>query len=289
MGIPKMTKFVKMDESGPAYKGGNFVMFGLMIDAVDFLRIDSSFRKIFSGIATEYSLQKDEFKSKNINRMHLKQKEEILTKICDTILAEDIRIFGIAISMEKYDKDEIKKRMRYDETKKRMRNIDEPNHWTMCSIYNCAMIQKWIERKEKKSCYTVVFSDDHSSVFNVARMLHEYAPWFDGLYQKQRDSRNDENRFDRIMDKTVFPEESQNSPIIQAVDAVCHIYRRNLDLLDEEYQNKSHKERKRMDNESKLYKRLVEVLEARRERIDNPPDTECVDYFQSIKCSNWAL
>ena len=280
-----MAKLVKMDESGPTREGSDFVMFGLMIDAADFVRTDSILRDMFCSIDSEYGINKGEFKSEYISGMNIEKKQKILARICDIILSEEMTIFGIAISTEYHQK---------DKTLKKRNDIPDLNYWTLCSIYNCAMVQKWIEREEgKNSCYAIMFSDYYKSIRRTAVVLHKNAPWFDGLYQRQQASLTDASRFDRIMDRTVFPEDSQNSPIVQAADAVCHIYRRYLDILDEKL-DKNYKYmdcdgRKSWENERKVYKDLVDILDSRREYIGTPPDTECVDYFRSIKSKNWAL
>ena len=260
-------------------------MFGLMIDAADFVRTDSTLRKMFSSIDSGYGINKGEFKSEYISDINIEEKQKILTRICDVILSEEMTIFGIAISIKCYQK---------DKTTKKASNISDLNHWTLCSIYNCAMVQKWIEREEdESSCYAIMFSDYYKSNRRTAVVLHKNAPWFDGLYQRQQASLTNAGRFDRIMDRTVFIEDSQNSPIVQAADAVCHIYRRYLDILDEKL-DKNYKYmdcdgRKSWENEHKVYKDLVDILDSRREYIGTPPDTECVDYFRSIKSKNWDL
>lgn len=280
-----MIKLVKMDESGPAYKGGNFVMFGLMIDAADFVRTDSVLGEVFSSIASEYKLDDDEFKSKYIVDMNIEEKQKILTRICNKILSEEMTIFGVAIST-KYHQE--------DKTLKKENDIPDLNYWTLCSIYNCAMVQKWIEREvNSSSCYAIMFSDYYKSIRRTAVVLHKNAPWFDGLYQRTQASLTDARRFDRIMDRTIFPEDSQNSPIVQAADAVCHIYRSYLDILDERldknYKYMDCEGRKSWEDDRKVYKSLVDILDKRREYIGTPPDTECVDYFRSIKSNNWEL
>lgn len=283
-----MTKIVKMDESGPAKKDwvdgmhDNFAMFGLMIDAENFVEMDNKFREIFSLIVRDYKFINNEFHSKNMDK-NISKRRKILSKICNEILSNDIKIFGIVISMKEYKNRNVKKRIKL--------NAPDVNHWILCSIYNCAMIQKWINIKEKDSCRAVVFSDSHSSIKNFRKTLDKFAPWFDGLYQTQRGNIDEEHRFDKIIDRKVFSDRSSDSSIIQAADAVCHIYRNYFDLLEEkkEYKDENCDGYRKWKYEFDVYKCLVEMLEEKRENIGKHVDTNCVEYYETIKCDNWVL
>lgn len=286
-----MTKIVKMDESGPAKKANgsgmhdNFVMFGLMIDAESYVEIDIRFKEILSLIVKDYKFKNNEFHSKNMDK-DISKRKKILSKICDEISLKDIKIFGIVISMKKYENRNVEKMK-----KLKGHNV---NHWILCSIYNCAMIQKWIESKGKDSCRAIVFSDSHSSIKNFRRTLDRSSPWFDGLYQTRRGNIDDEHRFDRILDKKVFSDRSSDSSIIQVADAVCHIYRNYFDLLEEEkeYKDENCDGYRKWKYEYNLYKCLVEMLEEKREKRGHTGkyvDTKCVEYYESIKCDKWTL
>lgn len=284
-----MTKIIKMDESGPANKVGNqgkhdsYAMFGLMIDAEDFVEIDTRFKEIFSPVVKKYKFKHNEFQSRKMGAMKKREKREILSKICKEILSNDIKIFGIVISMEQYKKKNTNK----------MRKLDAPrvNEWLICSIYNCAVIQKWIEREEKSSCFAIVFSDHHFAIKNFAEELNKHEHWFDGLYQTKKTPLKHEDRFDRIIDKRVFADRSRNSPVIQAVDVVCHIYRHYFDLLEEgeDYKDENCNSYKKWKYEYNLYKCFFEMLEEKRENIGTTLDTNCVEYYEIIKCDNWVL
>lgn len=283
-----MTKIVKMDESGPAKKAygsgmhDNFVMLGLMIDAEDYVEIDIRFKEIFSLIVKDYKFKNNEFHSKNMDK-NISKRRKILSKICDEILSNDIKVFGIVISMEEYENKNVKKT--------KTLKAPDVSHWILCSIYNCSMIQKWINLKEKGSCRAIVFSDSHSSIKNFRKTLDKFAPWFDGLYQTQRGNIDEEHRFDRIIDKKVFSDRSSDSSIIQAADAVCHIYRHYFDLLEEgkEHKDENHDSYRNWKYEFNLYKCFVAMLEEKREKIGKHVDTNCVEYYETIKCDNWVL
>src|SRR5262249_51543539 len=99
----------------------------------------------------------------------------------------------------------------------------------------CICPAKNAANKKNKGLTVLIFDDNRREVPNFSDALYRADPWYDPIYQtrKKRESAwkeiSEGSRFNQIVN-SAFAIKSHHSSFIQVADAVCNVYRRDLEL-----------------------------------------------------------
>ena len=160
--------------------------------------------------------------------------------------------------------------------------------WTASAMYVSSLIQKKMEGvKGNKGLTVFVMDHNHQCMPSLSDGLYKSDPWYDGLYQvrkrfrgKQKwQERTDTNRFDQIVN-TAFAIKSEHSTLVQVADVISYIYRRYLELQNNE---------EAYEGETDLYNTWVRKLEKNREKIGQTAPCEALEFYKDVAPDGWKL
>lgn len=284
-------KFIYIDESGSRDRnqGDIFVMAGLLIDAFRLRKQTVNFNRLIQGFLHEYPRPKKEIKTKAMingsgdwSKVDAHKRKVFLEAAVDLTIG-CAEIYAIAFSLEKFHI-----------TAQEMREAPPfgTNHWVGAAMFLAAMIQKKMQTLGRNKGHTVVvFDDNKKDLPKVSDCLYQADPWFDALYQrrvKKRVSGKDKMmwlavkpnaRFEQII-SSAFPIKSEHSPFVQTADMISYIYKRHLELVDEE---------EKWPGERNYYNGLVQKLDAKFKKLGLVAPGPCVDFYRRVKHRHWEF
>ena len=280
---------VYTDESESAELDGVLTMFGLMVDTDDLIRIADEFNDILSeylgrqenGRNVELKTRKFMRGKKGIGRDFSEEKRKKFLKVlCNKAASDSKGIFGIVLSLEN-----VKLQRDPRETLS-----ERAIAWHKGGMFVCSIVQKNMQEIGKNGEHAFVIFDGNKKVWRLSENMQKEGKWYDGIYQEIKlDSgtkiwipRNEVDRFDRIVNRTVFSVNSRQSSLVQVSDAICHVYRRHFELMRED-------ENEVFKKEQNFYGGLFDLLEQKRLRIGDIQDTECTRYFRATKHDGFEL
>ena len=279
-------RFLYADETADRERSDVLVVAGIMMAAEDRLAAEAEIKEILSRVFVLHGGQEVELKtSKFMNglggwrRVDAKVRKEIIQDICRCVVASDRSIYGIGISLENLGSEKLR----------RPEHDIEMRGYVAAGMFICSLVQKKMQILEGGNVKATVVFDRGGNIKRINELIKGRNEWYDGLYQvRQTQSkggiwlpRDPEDRFDHIADRSVFDADSKESFLIQAADAVSYIYRRHLELTGGSAE--------RWIGERKFIEGLIDILEPSREKLGDSPNADCVDFYNSIKHSNWEL
>ncbi len=278
-------KFIYVDESGGRDQGDIFTMYGLMVDAYKLRKKTEDFDAKLEAIFSLHPGVRNDFKtSRFINGkggwsdVDPQVRRDLLTGLCELAIDNGGKIFGIALSYQKFD----------SALAGAQGCPFGGSYWLSAAMFTCSLVQKKMQSVEKSKGLTVVIMDDNKfEMPKLTEALNKPSEWYDGLYQVQGTKRGQtvwfprtkSDRFDQIIN-TAFAIKSDHSSLVQVADAISYVYRRHLELLAGQ---------EAWPGEKQYYAGLVAMLERQRERIGRCPDAPSVRFFNEAKHEGWKL
>ena len=278
-------KFIYVDESGARDQSDVFVMCGLMVDAYKLRKKTQVFDEMLEDIFAKHPGKREDFKtSRFINgkggwrQVGADDRKKFLRKVCELAVDGGGKTFGVALSFDAFDA-------------AAARDFDQPfgkNHWLGSAVFTACLVQKKMQVIKSSKGLTVVIMDDNKQEMpQLSDELYKGNRWYDGLYQvrgKKRgknvwSERSKKDRFDQIIN-TAFAIKSDHSSMVQVADAICYVYRRNLELVSAEEVWKG---------ERNYYGELFSIVEGSREKIGRCPNAACVNFYKAAKHEEWEL
>ena len=272
-------KFCYVDESGDKPQSDVFVMTGVLVDAYKLRKHTARFDQLIADFLAKHPGAPTELKTTAaINgeggwrQVNPAERKQFISKICD-LAAECATIFPIALSFQAFEK--AAKEQGFTAT-----------YWIAAAMFVAAFVQRKMQPiKKNKGLTVLIFDDNRREVPNFSDALYRADPWYDPIYQtrKKRESAwkeiSEGTRFNQIVN-SAFAIKSHHSSFIQVADAVCYVYRRDLEL-------KSDKEA--WAGEKEYFAGLVSKLERQRERLGQNPGGPCIDFYEAARHKHWAL
>ena len=278
-------KFIYIDESGSRDQGDVFVTCGLMVDAYKLRRKTAEFDARLEAILARHPGVRPELKTKRFINGHrgwrhvdAQERKDFLTDVCRLAASNGGKVYGIALSYVALDA----------ATEANHGHPFGDSYWLAGALFTGCLVQKKMQMVRNSKGLTVVIMDDNKAEMPAfSDSLYEADPWFDGLYQQQRqwrgrlrwEPRTAKDRFDQIIN-TAFAIKSNHSSLVQVADAISYAYRRHLELTDEE---------EAWPGEQAYYRSLVDILEPQREKLGRCPDASCRAFFWAAKHPEWEL
>ena len=278
-------KFAYIDESGSSEEGDVFVMAGLLIDAYRLPKYTSRFDQELAAFLVKHPGAPSELKTKAFingrggwKTVSADSRKQFLSDMC-ALAAEVSSIYGFGMSFERF------KAACASGT---YATPCATNYWALAGMFVSGLIQKTMQGKSNNKGLTVlIFDDNKAHMPKVSDGLYLADPWFDALYQRRKkvngksqwSALKQPQRFDHIIN-TAFAIKSQHSSLVQVADAVSYVYRRHLELATQP---------EAYAGEQAFYADLVAGLETRRARLGRTPDAECIDFYNAVKHTAWAL
>lgn len=278
-------KFIYVDESGARDQGDVFIMCGLMVDAYKLRKKTEDFDHMLAAMFARHPGTRNDLKtSRFINggggwrNVPADERKNFLTDLCNLAVDNGGKIFGIGMSFAAFDA-------------AIAAGHGHPfgnNYWLAGATFTACLVQKRMQGVKNSKGLTVVIMDDNKAGMpSLSETIHQADPWFDSLYQVQTkrrgktiwDTRNDNDRFDHIVD-TAFAVKSDHSSLVQVADAICYVYRRYIELKTVA---------EAWVGEQAYYAGLVQRLERSREKIGRIPDLPSVRFFEQAKHGEWEL
>ena len=280
---------VYTDESESDELDGVLTMFGLMVDTDDLIRVADEFNDILSGYLgmqengrnVELKTRKFMRGKKGIGRDFNEEKRKgILEELCTKAVSDSQGIFGIVLSLEK-----VKSQKDTRET-----SSERAIAWHKGGMFVCSIVQKNMQEIGKSGEHAFVIFDGNNKVWRLSKNMQEESKWYDGIYQELKLEsgmkiwipRSEVDRFDRIVNRTVFSVNSRQSSLVQVSDAICHVYRRHFELMREN-------EDEVFEKEKNFYGGLFKVLEQKRLRVGDIQNTDCIRYFNATRHEKFEL
>ena len=278
-------KFIYIDESGARDQSDVFVTCGLMVDAYKLRRKTVEFDSRLEAILARHPGARPELKTKRFinglrgwQHVDAQERKDFLTDVCRLAVSNGGKVYGIALSYAALDA---------------AIGADHGppfgnSYWLAGALYTGCLVQKKMQTVRNSKGLTVVIMDDNKAEMPAfSDSLYDADPWFDGLYQQQRqwrgrlrwEPRTANDRFDQIIN-TAFAIKSNHSSLVQVADAMSYVYRRHLELTDEE---------EAWPGEQAYYRSLVDILEPQREKLGRCPDAPCRTFFRAAKHAEWEL
>lgn len=279
-------RFFFADETADRQRSDVMVMAGIMTAAEDLHAAEAEIKEILSRVFMLHGGQNLELKTSRFmsglggwRHVDPEIKKEVLQDICKCVTACDRSIYGIGISL---------KSLRSEKFKRSNQDIDT-REYVAAGMFICSLIQKKLQVLKGGNVRATVMFDEGGNIKRINELIKGRSEWYDGLYQvRQAQSkggiwlpRDSEDRFDHIADRSVFCADSKKALLIQAADAVSYIYRRHLELMDDSTEG--------WPGEHSTIESLINILEPNREKLGDTPDSDCVDFYNSIKHPNWEL
>ncbi len=278
-------KFIYIDESGSRGDGDVFVMCGLMVDAYKLRKKTADFDQMLGDFLAKHPGAGTELKTSLFingkggwSKIPAQERKDFLTDVCRLAVSNGGKLFGIGLSFEAHD---AAKDAGHG-------HVCGESHWLASGMFTAALVQKKMQGVSNSKGLTVVIMDDNKvEMPKLSDGLYDADPWYDALYLERKTKnkkkvwvpRKGSNRFDQIVN-TAFAIKSDHSSLVQVADAICYVYRRHLELHDED---------EAYDGEQEFYQGLVEILEPQRERLGNAPNEPCVRFYKAACHPGWAI
>ena len=185
------------------------------------------------------------------------ERKEFLAEVCRLSVAQGSRIFGIALSVDRFS---TAVSSGFESP------FVRPDYWLASAMFTVSLVQEKMQGQKKNKGHTVVVMDDNKRHMPaLSNAIYQANPWFDGLYQVRKtkrgkrfwEPRNVTNRFDQIINSP-FAIKSNHSSFVQIADAIAYVYRRHFELMAIE---------ESWSGERQYVAELAQVLEAGRETI----------------------
>lgn len=286
-------KFLHADESGEISHTDVFVMGGLMADARSFIKTSNEFDRM---LASDINGGKNEFKASEFMMICKDEKrtnecikrQKFLERLCKRTVAKGRNIFCVALS--------------FSAVASLLQSSDDKRHpndaaWHESGMFICSLVQHKMQRlKNNGAGRTFVIFDSSRRVWPLNEALQDshksknpyLAAQYDGLHQIFSPNQvspplSQQDRFNQIMNKTVFPVRSEQSSLLQVSDAICYVYRRHLELTDSN-------EIENWNGERNYYRSLFGILERGRMRLGaRAQKTERVRFFEAARHPHMRL
>ena len=279
-------KFLYVDESGDRAQGNVFVMCGLMVDAYKLRKKTAEVSERLEQLSKRHGGPKLELKTKKFiegkrgwSNVDGSERQRLLSDLILNAIDGGSEVFAIGISFDAFDKAVSS-------------DLGQPfanNYWIGAAMFISSLVQKHKQKLSANKGNTVFIVDDNKhETYNFSDELCRHAPWYDGLYQRQKpvkgkrvwEPRKPSDRFDQIIN-TAFGIKSNNSTLVQVADAMSYVYRRHLELQGE---------KEKYLGERQFIGGLVSSMDDRRVTIGTvPPDSRSVEFFRQIRHPNWKL
>jgi hypothetical protein len=124
---------------------------------------------------------------------------------------------------------------------------------------------------------------------NFSDALYKADPWFDPIYQSRKTKKGKTiagERFDQIINSG-FAIKSEHSSLVQVADAVSYVYRRHLELKDEN---------EKWTDEQQYFALILEKFEEakkskkpKRERLGRTSSGLCIEFYRAACHREWVL
>jgi len=278
-------KFIYVDESGDKSQSDVFVMAGVLVDAYKLRKYTSKFDQMIKDFLSKHPSSPRELKTKNFingsggwSTVTPSERKGFLKDIC-VLAVECGRIFAVATSFEAHDREVNKAGAIYPFKK---------SYWVSSAMYISGLIQKKMQGESNNKGLTVlIFDDNKRDMPKLSDGLYIASDWYDPLYQTQKRVRRSlcwqsvqpPKRFDHIIN-TAFAVQSEHSSLVQVADATSYIYRRHLELMSC---------REAWAGEKDYFEELVEILDRKREKLGRVPAGDCIDFYNTVKHTDWNL
>lgn len=278
-------KFIYVDESGARDQGDTFVMCGLMVDAYKLRKKTADFDKKLETIFALHPGTRGDLKTKRFingagawNQVPANERKDLLSEICQLAVANGSKIFGIALSFNRFDA----------AIGAGHGHPFANSYWIAGAMFVSSMVQKKMQNIASSKGLTVVIMDDNKQeMANFSEGLYRAHDWYDGLYQarvRRRGKsvwmdRKSKDRFDQIVN-TAFAIKSDHSSLVQVADALSWVYRRHLELKAQP---------EAYAGEQAFYQGLVDIIEPQREKLGQCPNASCVAFYNAARHPDWAI
>ena len=287
-------KFLHSDESGVPSHTGVFVMGGIMVDARSLIKTSNEFDQMLANTLGYTSGSRKELKTSKFmmacrdekNTAECNKRRNFLEKICRHAVSRGRSIYCIALSFTAVES---------------LQRSDDERHpldaaWHESGMFICSLVQSKMQRLKNGEGRTFVIFDSSRRVWPLSDALQDsgesnspyLAAQYDGLHRISKSSQvapplSQQDRFNRIMNKTVFPVRSEQSSLVQVADAICYVYRRHLELTDLN-------EKENWNGERNYYRSLFDILERGRMKLEtNARKTERVRFFEAARHPHMTL
>jgi hypothetical protein len=277
-------KFAYVDETGDQNQSDVFVMTGVLIDAYRLRKYTMMFDKMISGFLIKHPGAPKELKTKNFingdggwSKVPSSERKEFLRNICN-LITECATLFAVGLSFSRFG----------DALKGGHGHPFGNDSWLAAALFVTALIQKKMIPSGKKGFTVLICDDNKRGMDHLADALYDCDPWFDPIYQQRKKGRagktiwlplTADQRFDRIVN-CAFAIKSHHSSLIQVADAVCYVFRRNIEL-------KSEKEA--WEGEKEYFSELSYELQSKRESLGLNPGGSCVEFYKAACHKEWTL
>ena len=285
-------KFLHADESGEISHTDVFVMGGLMVGARSFIKTSNEFDRILASGANG---NKNEFKASEFmmrckdgkNTDECNKRQKFLEKICRRAVSKGRSIYCLALS--------------FSAVASLLQSSGDKRHpndaaWHESGMFICSLVQQKMQRLQKGAGRTFAIFDSSRRVWPLSEALQDsyksnnpyLAAQYDGLHQifnphQVSPPLSQQDRFNQIMNKTVFPVRSEQSALLQVADAICYVYRRHLELTDSN-------EIENWNGERNYYRSLFGILERGRMKLGvRAHKTERVRFFEAARHPHMTL
>ena len=270
---------VYVDESGSDTHQSALVMCGLVVEDRDMAKTADEFGAILSRVSPKGFYDTDELKTHKLmagvgkwKKVTLDVRKRILRNICRLAVSNGKKIVCVAVSYER-----LKTKLEKDNTRGLLRHA-----WIFSGMFICSLVRFWHHRVKESAKYKIVLFDNHNWVNSLNKILQEKDPWYEGLKDIVEFDGEGKEIPDYIMGNKVIALDSKNSPHIQIADAVSFVYRRYLEL-----ENMDTVEQ--WDGEREYYRELFDMLEPNRIKIGKNLNTDCYNFYESIRHLNLDL
>lgn len=264
---------VYVDESGSDSLQTALVMCGLVVEDRDMVKTADEFGAMLARVSPQGPYDTDELKTHKLmagvgkwKKVTLEIRKRILRNICRLAVSDGKKIVGIAVSYERLKM----------ETEKEDSGGLLCHAWTSSGMFLCSLLRYRHRGVKENAKYKIVLFDNHNWISRLNKMLQEKSPWYEGLNDTIEVNGEGKKINDYIIGNRVISLESRNSAHIQIADAVSFVYRRYLEL-----RNKDAVER--WDNERDYYEELFNMLEQNRIKIGKKLNTDCYNFYESIR------
>ncbi len=278
-------KFAYIDESGSDGEGDVFTMAGLLVDAYRLRRYTTEFDTKLRNFRLLHPDAPQDFKTKKFingsggwRQVDANDRKQFLTD-CVDLVVECGKVYAYGMSFTAFSN-----ALSGAEDLPQHQN----NYWLACSMLVASLIQKKNQKETNNKGLTVlIFDDNKMHMPKLSDGIYLANPWYDGLYALPRTVRGNtiwavkaNDRFDHIIN-TAFAIKSEHSSLVQIADMLSYIYRRHLELYND---NEAY------PGEKDFYSSLVTSLEPKRIKLGRtPPQAPSVVFYNAAKHPNWNI
>ena len=264
---------VYVDESGSETLQNALVMCGLVVEDRDMASTADEFSAMLARVSPQGLNDTDELKTHKLmagvgkwKKVTLDVRKRILRNICRLAISDGKKVVGIAVSYERL-KTELKK----DDTRGLLRHA-----WISSGMFICSLLKFCHHRVKASAKYKIVLFDNHNLISSLNTELQKKSPWYEGLNDTVDFDESGKKAHDYIIGNKVISLESKNSPHIQIADAISFVYRRHLELIDKDTAE-------HWSGERDYYEELFNMLEPNRIKIGKKLNTDCYNFYESIR------